>query len=278
MSLRLGSLASGEKVHVLPSQQWHQWALAWSDDGRRLATVGNQVNVYQIPELTLLTTIVLDTHEHFCARWLSQDRLALGSRGSTATFRIVDVGTHETVFSAGTAEVRCMSFSSRTPHVAVGTQTGNVQLIELSGAGRVAGSADVGADHVHDIAFSPSCALIAAAAGRSVHILSGLSLLRTIALHNNTVWCVRWLREGVVLSGGQDHTLRATDTGTGAELAVRQLPSTVYSISLLPVPSEIPPLRAWCTDQIARRLRAGDVLDNKRIPGHIRDELMLLWR
>jgi WD40 repeat protein len=204
-SARLWDLQTGRDIGALGAIGPGEWpsivhSVRFSPDGKSLATGDEDglVRLWDVEKTVLQCTLKGHKNEVFRVAY-SPDGKRVASSGEDGTIILWDALTRsETARFTG--------------------HTGTVTSIAFSADGRtlVSASADLATE-------SGEVRLWDVGSRRNTHTMRG---------HTGFVWSVEFAGDNRVVSGGQDHTIRAWDVTTGKELASLQVDDVVGAVAV----------------------------------------------
>jgi WD40 repeat protein len=222
--VRLWDLRSGKQLRVLPAHSDGISAVAFSPDGKRIATGGGDklVKIWDAATGKLLHTLTGHTDK------LSRVAFSKGSRrlvscGNDSTARVWDVDTGKPIVTLQGHEGGVLSavFSPDGKRIATGSYDRTIKLWDAqTGKGQRTLVGHSG--QVIRVAFHPEGKRLASASADGTVRLWDVeqgTLLRTIPSGQGVVETVAFSPNGTRLaSGGADSTVRLWDAATGKQL------------------------------------------------------------
>ncbi len=218
-------VSDGALLVVIPAHDSRVSAVAFSSDGRRLATGSDDraVKVWEVSADGRNVRLLYTLREH--TSWInalafSPDGTALASASHDQTIRIwsLNDGSRRLVLTGHTGSVTSLAFSPNGQRVASGSEDCTVQLWDVNN-GTVVRTFSGHNFAVRSVAFSPDGTQIASGSDdQSVRLwsVSAGSLLRTFAGHTGSVTSVAFTPNGQrIASGSEDRTVQLWDVNTG---------------------------------------------------------------
>jgi WD40 repeat protein len=198
--------------------------LAWSPDGRRIATASHDGTARIWDAASGATVMVLSGHaDRVQAVAWSPDAVRLATASRDQTVRIWDAPTGKTVaeLTEPTDHVRCVDWSPDGRWLAAGCRDQIVRIWDADTFELTA--ACVGhAGHVRDVAFCPDGTRLATGSHdwtvRIWDLASGTQI-RVLDDPEDSVQAVTWSPDGTLIAAAcSDQTARIWDAGTGRQL------------------------------------------------------------
>jgi WD40 repeat protein len=218
-------VSDGALLVVIPAHDSRVSAVAFSSDGRRLATGSDDraVKVWEVSADGRNVRLLYTLREH--TSWInalafSPDGTALASASHDQTIRVWSLsdGTRRLVLTGHTGSVTSVAFSPDGQTVASGSEDRTVQLWDVNN-GTVVRTFSGHDFAVRSVAFSPDGTQIASGSDdKTVRLwsVSAGSLLRTFAGHTGSVTSVAFAPDGQrIASGSEDRTVQLWDVNNG---------------------------------------------------------------
>jgi WD40 repeat protein len=218
-------VSDGALLVVIPAHDSRVSAVAFSSDGRRLATGSDDrsVKVWEVSSDGRNVRLLYTLREH--TSWInalafSPDGAALASASHDQTIRIWSLsdGTRRLVLTGHTGSVTTVAFSPDGQTVASGGEDRTVQLWDVN-TGTLVRTFSGHDFAVRSVAFSPDGTQIASGSDdKTVRLwsVSAGSLLLTFAGHTGSVTSVAFTPDGQrIASGSEDRTIQLWDVNTG---------------------------------------------------------------
>ncbi len=217
------------------------WSVAWSPDGRRLATASDEsaAKVWDAASGRLL--FACKSHEcdvHGVAWSPDGQRLATASEDKTAKVWSASNGAFLAICQGHTANIHSISWSPDGQRLATSSEDETARVWDAN-TGELLCTCSGYSGAIRDAVWSPNGQYIATAGmDGAVRIwdADNGTLLVTYRDHTGAVYCVEWSPDGSCLaSGGLDQIVRVWDATTGS-LHVRFLDhiGTVYGLAWSP--------------------------------------------
>jgi WD40 repeat protein len=222
--LRIWDVRSRQLLTAESGHTGYMEAFAFSPDGKMLATANDDrtVRVWSTANLRNLYTIRGHGSQVQCVAWSSDSkRLATGS--SDRTVKIWDVARRDPILpDESVASYFATAFSSDNQLIALGsTRDGYVKLWNLS-TGLELASFDESGSAIRCAAFSRDNELLATGVDHTVELWNVATggFIRTLRGHTGNVRSMDFSPDRkLMISGGEDRTLKLWDVSSGQELA-----------------------------------------------------------
>ncbi|MGH9445750.1 MAG: pentapeptide repeat-containing protein, partial [Terriglobia bacterium] len=240
-TIRLWDLATNQEVCVLRGHEESVMSVAFSPDGKRLASGGSDKTVRLWEAESGKKVATLRGHEEsVMSVAFSPDGTRLASGGDDRTVRLWEAGSGKEVATLRGHEESVMSvaFSPDGKRLASGGDDRTVRLWE-AGSGKEAATLRGHEESVRSVAFSPDGTRLASGGSDNTVRLweagSGKEVA-TLRGHENWVMSVAFSPDGRRLaSGGSDNTVRLWEAKSGKEAAtLRGHENWVMSVAFSP--------------------------------------------
>jgi uncharacterized protein with WD repeat len=204
-------------------------SVAWSPDGRRLASGENTVKIWDAESGALLRTLTGHSDDVRSVSYSSDGR-RLASESADKTVKIWDVESGSLLRTlVHSYAVWVGAFSPDGRRIASGSDESNVIIWDAENGAQLRTLS--GHYHVYSVAWSPDGRRVATTSTKTVRVWDAESgvLLRTITLtaygnsippgHSNYVYSVAWIPDGRwIASGSFDNTVKIWDAESGVLL------------------------------------------------------------
>jgi hypothetical protein len=218
------------------------WSLAWSSDGTRLASGGQDgtVNIWDPATGAVLLTLSGNGKAVRSVAW-SPDGRRLAAGGEDGIVRILDVAAGQVTLTFrghGSNGVCAVAWSPDGARLASGSWDHLVKVWD-AGSGAEIFTLRGHENQVTALAWSADGARLASASGdRTVKVWDAATGKETLTLHGHTNWpyAVAWSPDGLRLaSASEDGTIKLWDAATGKEtLTLRGHTGSVWSVTWSP--------------------------------------------
>jgi len=222
--IKLWDVATGSELLTLPGDEVGVDSVAFSPDGRTLASSGyKEIELWDVATGRELKTLAGHTEGvKFVA--FSPDGLSLASGGSDRTIKLWDVATGRELrtLRVHTSVATSVAFSPDGRTLASGSGEGDktIKLWDVA-TGRELRTLPGHRDWIVSVAFSPNGRTLASGSYRTIilwDVATGREL-RTLVGHNGWANSVAFNPDGLSLaSGGEDRTIKLWKVATGREL------------------------------------------------------------
>jgi WD40 repeat protein/serine/threonine protein kinase len=274
--IRLWEAATGKVLRTLTGHSDTIFHLAFSPDGRRLASTGNQhgtVKVWEVDSGKALFTFL----GHNGPVWgvaFSPDGQRIASAGEDQLVKVWEVAGGRELFSGKghTNWLSCVEFSPDGQWVASG---GDSIKVWEAATGKVLRTFHGHKGGAYSVAFSPDGQWLASSnSDKTVMIwdLAGGKDYFTIKGHTNIVWSVALSPDGQRLaSASADRTVRLWDTTTGKELLTfRGHTGLVSDVAFHPNGQQVASASVDRTVQLWEAATGKELLTLKEHPGPVK--------
>ncbi|KAA6414974.1 MAG: hypothetical protein FRX48_01725 [Lasallia pustulata] len=223
-SLRIWDAATGATLQTLEGHSGRVYAVAFSPDGKQLASGSGDMTVWIWDAATGATLQTLEGHSgrvHAVA--FSPDGKQLASGSGDMTVRIWDAATGATLqtLEGHSGRVHAVAFSPDGKQLASGSGDMTVRIWDAA-TGATLQTLEGHSGQVHAVAFSPDGKQLASGSGdMTVRIWDAApgATLQTLEGHSRQVHAVAFSPDGKQLaSGSGDMTVRIWDAAPGATL------------------------------------------------------------
>lgn len=244
--IRLWDLTRSEERAVLKGHRDPVYGMAFSPDGKKLASVGGHGHDKRAEAKLwdLETGCELTSMQGHAGRIMgvafAPDGRTLTTGSDDATVRLWDAttGKEQAVFEGHQDPVSSVAFRSDGLTVASASWDGTIRLWDAT-TGKERAIMEGHEDEVLAVAFSPDGKLLASAgADRTVRLWDVAAVKPCAALegHNGTVYCLAFSPDGSLLaSGSGDDTVKLWGPNAGQQRAtVRDTMSLVKSVAFSP--------------------------------------------
>ena len=233
---------TGKELLTLSGHSDTVWSVAWSPDGKRLAT-GSEDNTAKVWDaVTGKELLTLSSHSGtvWSVAWSPDgERLATGSDDKTA--KVWDAGTGEEllILKGHYLGVNSVAWSPDGKRLATGSSADNTAKVWDATMGRELLTLSGHSGTVHSVAWSPDGKRLATGSedktAKVWDATTGMELL-TLSGHSRDVESVAWSPDGKRLATGSlDGTAKVWDADTGKELLTLSGHSgTVHSVAWSP--------------------------------------------
>lgn len=219
-TVRIWDATNGKELNTILRKDELLWQVAWSPDGRYVATGGHDSNVEVFNAESFQVTQTLKGTAGFIDNlaWSpDSSRIAVGD--DKGRLRVWNVENGESVYSEliHTNKIDAVAWSSDGKRIATGGWDNMIRVVDLSTAKELFAVADT--SYVDSVAWSEDGRLLAAGGlSNLIRIIDTQSGKELFALpgHKNSVRQVAWSPSGTLLvSLAADDTLRVWDVESG---------------------------------------------------------------
>ncbi len=216
-------------------------AVAYSPDGKLLATVNGRINIIQTSDGNVLKTLPV---KNVISIAFSNDghTLAAGIRNSSKNIKLLDVDSGRLIntFDCASSDVSAIAFSTNGFSLATGSSDGTVRLWHLPNGELV--NANKICCPVNGITFAPNGKKFATCSGNSNHSgevrfwnTSNGRLMRSLIGHNRCILSLAFSPDGnMIASGGLDEVVNLWRINDLKLLASMNTVCAVKSIAFSP--------------------------------------------
>ncbi len=225
---------TGRVMQEWPAHEQSSNAVAFSADGRRLASVGNdsKVKIWDTGSQRELHAFTQPPGEQLISIAFSPDGARVVSAFGANQAKVWDVesGTVRLTLNHPNG-VTCVAHSLDGKRIATGGKDGSVILWDAE-TGVSVGTLRPHTAAIATLAFSRNSQWLLAASGdrtASVSNVAQRKVVRVLSGHDEAVNCANFSPDGNrVVSVSEDQTLKIWDTGTGVEILTRPLTEAAY--------------------------------------------------
>jgi WD40 repeat protein len=237
-NIELWELATGRKLHTLTGHVLAVAALAFSGDGKSLASGdwGNTVKLWEVATGREGQTITVTANNFISSVALSHDGRTLASVSNYETVKLWDAATGREVWTSKTqAILNDIAFSPDDQSLAGGDESNAIKVWEATG-GRELQTLAGHSKGVNSIALSNDGKTLATCDDVAItlwDVATGQGI-RTLSTDKYAILSLAFSPNNrILVSGSEDGVIRVWDITTGQEL--RRLTEHVYSISRSPI-------------------------------------------
>lgn len=208
-TVRVWEVATGRLVRALVGHPWYVYQVAWSPDGRTLATVGAneaKVRLWDVQTGMLLRSIVNDKGSVGRLAWSSDGKRLAMSVAASGYMYVYDAATGVRLNNAGLGTpVAALAWSPDGLVVAYAGPQSPIQLWELSQTNK-GDIIEVTGDSTYSLAWSPDGKTIAVGGAATIRFFdfAERKLLRTVAGQG---YALEWSPDGKRLASATNNSL-----------------------------------------------------------------------